>query len=642
MSQTRQIDCPICGRSFPDYSVNEHVNKCLNANESSSTTGEKVGPKVLESVNKSPLASGSLSDRSTGIFRKTLGITGTTCLSTSPPSGPLKRSLSNNSSNLAGKSSNNPPLKRLKSLNASPNNSQGDLKKTGDLNGPFTSWTNETASFQSSNSSFRGKNIGAPKSRNGQFKPLAERMRPKTLAEYVGQSKVLGSNSLLRTLLEAEEIPSMILWGPPGCGKTTLAHIIANSAKRSNKARFVQLSATTSGINDVKEVVKVAKNEQQMFKRKTILFVDEIHRFNKLQQDTFLPHVENGTITLIGATTENPSFQLNNALLSRCRVIVLEKLTTDHVEQILQNALDNMGVLIIDTPIGKRDSLEKKQKDPPTSEYSDYHVVVEDNAVKALANLCDGDARIALNGLQLAIQSQVAAAKHTAKDGGNLPNSFSSLQNGEHSQSNVNCDAHESHEKVTVCVNISHIKEGLQKTHLLYDRNGEEHYNIISAMHKSIRGGDENATLYWLARMLVGGEDPLYVARRLVRCASEDIGLADPQALNQAVAAYQACHFIGMPECDVILAQAAVYLARAPKSIEVYNAYSEAKKYVSGWEGPQPAVPLHIRNAPTKLMKDLGYGAGYKYNPAFDGPVDQTYLPPEVQGVDFFNFLAQK
>lgn len=461
--------------------------------------------------------------------------------------------------------------------------------------------------------------------------PLAERMRPKTLAEYVGQSQVLGRNSLLRTLLEAEEIPSMILWGPPGCGKTTLAHIIANLARRSNKARFAQLSATTSGINDVKEVVKVAKNEQQMFKRKTILFVDEIHRFNKLQQDTFLPHVENGTITLIGATTENPSFQLNNALLSRCRVIVLEKLTTDHVEQILQNALDNMGVLT-----NKGDSLKEKQKDSSTSEYSDYHVVVEDDAIKALANLCDGDARIALNGLQLAIQSQVAAAKHSTKS------SLSLQQNGECSQngkltSDSDIDAQECDGKDTVHISVSHIKEGLQRTHLLYDRNGEEHYNIISAMHKSIRGNDENAALYWLARMLEGGEDPLYIARRLVRCASEDIGLADPQALNQAVAAYQACHFIGMPECDVILAQAAVYLARAPKSIEVYNAYNEAKKYVNVWEGPQPTVPLHIRNAPTKLMKDLGYGAGYKYNPAFDGPVDQTYLPPEVQGVNFFS-----
>ncbi|XP_020602895.1 ATPase WRNIP1-like [Orbicella faveolata] len=375
-----------------------------------------------------------------------------------------------------------------------------------------------------------------------------------------------------------------------------------------------------------------------MFKRKTILFVDEIHRFNKLQQDTFLPHVENGTITLIGATTENPSFQLNNALLSRCRVIVLEKLTVDHVEQILRNAMHSMGVLV-----GKGDSLDKRQRNLAPKD-SDHLVVIEEKAITTLANLCDGDARIALNGLQLAIQSQVAAVKQKTKGHDNELNGPSSLQqNGEcnlldfSSADTQGCD-----EKQIVCVNVSHIKEGLQKTHLLYDRNGEEHYNIISALHKSIRGSDENAALYWLARMLVGGEDPLYVARRLVRFASEDIGLADPQALNQAVAAYQACHFIGMPECDVILAQAVVYLARAPKSIEIYNAYSEAKKYVSGWEGPQPAVPLHIRNAPTKLMKSLGYGAGYKYNPAFDEPVDQTYLPPEVQGVDFFSWSRNK
>lgn len=640
MSQTNRVDCPVCGRSFPTSSVNEHVNKCLNTNgPSNSSTGDDAATRILYD-STSPTATASLLDKSTGIFGKRPGTKANTVFMTSPPSSALKRSFSNNSSNLAGKSKGNNPFKRRKSNEATNGFKSLEHKGTA-INNGVSSATKESGSCQSLNSPVSGKNK-AQKSKNSQFMPLAERMRPKTFAEYVGQSKVLGSNSLLRTLLEAEEIPSMILWGPPGCGKTTLAHIVANSARCSNKARFVQLSATTSGINDVKEVVKVAKNEQQMFKRKTILFVDEIHRFNKLQQDTFLPHVESGTITLIGATTENPSFQLNNALLSRCRVIVLEKLTAEHVEQILKNALKSMGVLT-----RKEESMEMKVEQL-TSEYSDYHVVVEDDAVKALANLCDGDARIALNGLQLAVQSQVAATKQQRKSNDSVPNSVSSpQQSGECSQNgklppNLNIDTEGFNEKKTVCVNVSHIKEGLQRTHLLYDRNGEEHYNIISAMHKSIRGSDENAALYWLARMLVGGEDPLYVARRLVRCASEDIGLADPQALNQAVAAYQACHFIGMPECDVILAQAAVYLARAPKSIEVYNAYSEAKKYVSGWEGPQPTVPLHIRNAPTKLMKGLGYGAGYKYNPAFDGPVDQTYLPPEVQGVDFFSWNKTK
>lgn len=350
--------------------------------------------------------------------------------------------------------------------------------------------------------------------------------------------------------------------------------------------------------------------------------------------DTFLPHVENGTITLIGATTENPSFQLNNALLSRCRVIVLEKLTVDHVEQILRNAGNSLGMLV-----GSRDSPETNKRH--VSSDGDLVVVIEEKAITTLANLCDGDARIALNGLQLAIQSQVAAVKQKPKrqDTKELKSSPLLQQN---SSPNRDADSQGDYEEQVVYINVSHIKEGLQKTHLLYDRNGEEHYNIISALHKSIRGSDENAALYWLARMLVGGEDPLYVARRLVRFASEDVGLADPQALNQAVAAYQACHFIGMPECDVILAQAVVYLSRAPKSIEIYNAYNEAKKYVRGWEGPQPTVPLHIRNAPTKLMKSLGYSAGYKYNPAFDGPVDQIYLPPEVQGVDFFTWSKNK
>ncbi|XP_029188243.2 ATPase WRNIP1-like isoform X1 [Acropora millepora] len=640
MSQANNVECPICGLSFPVHSVNEHVNKCLTANSKESASRAASADQVLCSKTGRECSDNSLSsslDKDADLCGKKLGIKEKKLLA-SPPSGALKRSFNYfNRANLAGKSNSNSFFKRPKVDEGNGStNSESTTKYTSDRS--LSSDTKETVSVKSPSASFTGKVIGK-KSKSTHFMPLAERMRPKTLEKYVGQSKVLGSNSLLRTLLEAEEIPSMIFWGPPGCGKTTLAHIIANSAGRSNKARFVPLSATTSGINDVKEVVKVAKNEQQLFKRKTILFVDEIHRFNKLQQDTFLPHVENGTITLIGATTENPSFQLNNALLSRCRVIVLEKLTTDHVEQILRNAVDSMGLST------SMESLPGKRiKDPLTTEYSDCHVVIEDDAIKALANLCDGDARIALNGLQVAIQSQVASAKLAKRDNNNLLASKACLeQNGKHLEDRkLPINDQDSNEKITVSISVAHVKEGLQKNHLLYDRNGEEHYNIISAMHKSIRGSDENAALYWLARMLVGGEDPLYVARRLVRCASEDIGLADPHALNQAVAAYQACHFIGMPECDVILAQAAVYLARAPKSIKVYNAYSEAKKLVREWEGPQPAVPLHIRNAPTKLMKSLGYGAGYKYNPAFNEPVDQDYLPPELQGVDFFSWGKDK
>ncbi|KAJ7360475.1 Werner helicase interacting protein 1 [Desmophyllum pertusum] len=555
MSQDSRIDCPICGSSFAASLVNEHVNKCLNTSQPPMSTSAGKLPGDVSSANKSPTATGnaSLTVKSSGFFSKRKATSEKALLVGSPKTSALNM-LKRSYSNLAGKSTTDHPLKKLKLHEATNDSKSPENQKTD-----YNAGTNEPVGCQSSNAHFPAKKIKdsrkAQKSKASQFTPLAERMRPKTLAEYVGQSQVLGSNSLLRTLLEADEIPSMILWGPPGCGKTTLAHIIANSARISNKARFVQLSATTSGINDIKEVVKVAKNEQQMFKRKTILFVDEIHRFNKLQQDTFLPHVENGTITLIGATTENPSFQLNNALLSRCRVIVLEKLTVDHVEQILQNALDTMGVVV-----GKGIPWRKSRNTVP-------HLRTEE-AITTLANLCDGDARIALNGLQLAIQSQVAAVKQKTKRNANELNGSSPLQqNGEYYHKEKEADAEQHDEKQIVYINVSHIKQGLQKTHLLYDRNGEEHYNIISALHKSIRGSDENAALYWLARMLVGGEDPLFVARRLVRCASEDIGLADPQALNQAVAAYQACHFIGMPECDVILAQAAVYLARAPSPL---------------------------------------------------------------------------
>ncbi|XP_071409456.1 ATPase WRNIP1 isoform X1 [Pithys albifrons albifrons] len=436
--------------------------------------------------------------------------------------------------------------------------------------------------------------------------PLAEQLRPDTLRDYVGQERVLGAQTLLRSLLESHEIPSLILWGPPGCGKTTLAHIIANSSKK-NGMRFVTLSATNAKTNDVRDVISQAQNEKRLFKRKTILFIDEIHRFNKSQQDTFLPHVECGTVTLIGATTENPSFQVNAALLSRCRVIVLEKLSVEAMEAILLRAVRSLGVQVW----GQSDQHSSSTTGSP-SESSEFPVFIEEKALNTLAYLCDGDARTGLNGLQLAIQARLAAGNTTpltmTKDG--------------------SADG--------ILITEEHIKEGLQRSHILYDRAGEEHYNCISALHKSMRGSDENASLYWLARMLEGGEDPLYVARRLVRFASEDIGLADPLALTQAVAAYQGCHFIGMPECEVILAQCVVYFARAPKSIEVYRAYGNVKECLRMHTGPLPPVPLHLRNAPTRLMKNLGYGKGYKYNPMYKEPVEQDYLPEELKGTDFF------
>uniref|UniRef100_F7DJS2 ATPase WRNIP1 n=1 Tax=Monodelphis domestica TaxID=13616 RepID=F7DJS2_MONDO len=441
-------------------------------------------------------------------------------------------------------------------------------------------------------------------------KPLADKMRPATLQEYIGQNKVVGQETLLRSLLESNEIPSLILWGPPGCGKTTLAYIIANNSKK-NSMRFVTLSATSAKTSDVRDVIKQAQNEKNFFKRKTILFIDEIHRFNKSQQDTFLPHVECGTVTLIGATTENPSFQVNAALLSRCRVIVLEKLSAEAMKTILMRAVSSLGLRVLDQ--GRpTDSVSHGNSSSCSSSSSEPLVYIEDKAVNTLAYLCDGDARTGLNGLQLAVQAKLGSRKPFCKK---------TVQN---------------YSGESVLITENDIKEGLQRSHILYDRAGEEHYNCISALHKSMRGSDQNASLYWLARMLEGGEDPLYVARRLVRFASEDIGLADPSALTHAVAAYQGCHFIGMPECEVLLAQCVVYFARAPKSIEVYNAYNNVKACLRNHQGPLPPVPMHLRNAPTRLMKDLGYGKGYKYNPAYKDPVEQEYLLEELRGIDFF------
>ncbi|XP_006870624.1 PREDICTED: ATPase WRNIP1 isoform X2 [Chrysochloris asiatica] len=411
-------------------------------------------------------------------------------------------------------------------------------------------------------------------------KPLAEKMRPDTLQDYFGQSRALGPESLLRTLLDTSEVPSLILWGPPGCGKTTLAHIIANNSKK-HSVRFVTLSATNAKTNDVRDVIKQAQNEKSFFKRKTILFIDEIHRFNKSQQ-------------------------VNAALLSRCRVIVLEKLPVEAMVMILMRAIDSLGIHVLDS---SRPADPLSHSSNSTSEPS---VLIEDKAVDTLAYLSDGDARTGLSGLQLAVLARLSSRKMFCKKSG------------------------QTYSPSRVLITENDVKEGLQRSHVLYDRAGEEHYNCISALHKSLRGSDQNAALYWLARMLEGGEDPLYVARRLVRFASEDIGLADPSALTQAVAAYQGCHFIGMPECEVLLAQCVVYCARAPKSIEVYSAYNNVKACLRNHQGPLPPVPLHLRNAPTRLMKDLGYGKGYKYNPMYNEPVDQEYLPEELRGIDFF------
>jgi putative ATPase len=407
--------------------------------------------------------------------------------------------------------------------------------------------------------------------------PLADRMRPQTLEEYEGQVAAVGDKGFLKAALLKDELPSMIFWGPPGVGKTTLGQIIANMTK----SRYMPFSAVSGTVKDVRDLIKDAENRRKFYGEKTILFVDEIHRFNKAQQDAFLPAVERGIVTLIGATTENPSFEVNAALLSRCRVVVLQKLDVVAIEKILRRALADK-----DRGLGNEE------------------LKIDDETLKMLATLSDGDARSALNTLEI--------AAHIAPRG----------TDGSSTRPHITQDL---------------LKQALQRTHLLYDRNGEEHYNIISALHKSMRGNDPNAALYWLGRMLEAGEEPLYVARRLVRFASEDIGLADPQALVQAVAAYQACHMIGMPECNVILAQCVAYLAKAPKSNALYEAYSQVQQDIR--DLPNEPVPLHIRNAPTKLMKNLGYGKGYKYTPAFENPEDakQEYLPDRLKDRKYLN-----
>ncbi len=398
--------------------------------------------------------------------------------------------------------------------------------------------------------------------------PLADRMRPRSLDEFVGQAHLLGPGKVLRRAIERDEIPSMILWGPPGSGKTSLALLIA----RRTRARFVPFSAVIAGIKEIREVIAEAARLRKATAGRTILFVDEIHRFNKAQQDAFLPHVEGGTIALIGATTENPSFEVVAPLLSRARVFVLHALTEDEVLLILERALAD----------GERG-------------LAAFRPQVEQEALRFFARLGGGDVRVALSALELAVQSAPPGA-----DGGRL-------------------------------VNLAVAQEVAQRKVLLYDKAGEEHFNLISALHKSLRGSDPDASLYWLARMLAAGEDPLYIARRLVRFASEDVGNADPQALGLALAAKDAYHFLGSPEGELALAQCVLYLATAPKSNAAYAAYGEAVEDVR--TRPAEPAPLAIRNAPTSLMREVGYGEGYQYAHDFpDAFVAQEFLPEGLRG----------
>lgn len=407
--------------------------------------------------------------------------------------------------------------------------------------------------------------------------PLAARLRPETLDEYVGQTHLVGKNGILRRLIENDSISSMIFWGPPGVGKTTLAQIIAHTTR----SRFIEFSAVTSGIKEIREVMKQADTSSQ-YGQRTIVFVDEIHRFNKAQQDAFLPFVEKGSIILIGATTENPSFEINSALLSRCKVFVLKALTAEDIQSLLKRALTS--------PKG----------------FGGQRIVIADDLLAAIAEFANGDARTALSTLEMAVL------------------------NGE-----------EVNGTTTVTKEI--VEQCTSRKSLLYDKHGEEHYNLISALHKSMRNSDPDAAVYWLARMLESGEDPIYIARRVTRFAAEDVGLADPRALEIAVAAFTACRLIGVPECNVHLTEAVIYMALAPKSNAMETAYLTARK--DALEHLAEPVPLVIRNAETSLMKDIGYGKGYQYAHDYrdklttmqclpDSLKDKTYYHPTEQGVE--------
>ena len=410
---------------------------------------------------------------------------------------------------------------------------------------------------------------------NNLSQPLAARLRPKTLDEYVGQTHLLGKGKVLRRLIESDQISSMIFWGPPGVGKTTLARIIANTTK----AAFIDFSAVTSGIKEIRSVMQKAE-ENRRYGEKTIVFVDEIHRFNKAQQDAFLPFVEKGSIILIGATTENPSFEVNSALLSRCKVFVLQELKTAELVQLLKRAFtDEKG-------------------------FGTQKINIEEELLEMIAVFANGDARTALSTLEMAVL------------------------NGDMDAGGATTVTRETLEQCT------------SKKSLLYDKTGEEHYNLISALHKSMRNSDPDAAVYWLARMLEAGEDPLYIARRVTRFASEDIGLADPKALEIAVAAYHACHFIGMPECSVHLTQAVVYMSVAPKSNALYMAYEHAKRDAAKMLA-EP-VPLVIRNAPTKLMQELNYGKGYQYaHNTEEKLTNMQCLPDLLAGTEYYKPTTQ-
>ncbi|KAI8979476.1 hypothetical protein BDF20DRAFT_509750 [Mycotypha africana] len=572
-----EVQCPICGQMIDSTKINAHIdancppvhtasatitNTDSESNSQVTATSSKIAP-LFRTATSSPVRSTTTVNNSNNDNITTADTTTSTHHGSKSPTrmaplfAPRNRVQNHKSYQVSMLSDGDSSTTSLKRTSTSASNDQTlavPLKKKKKLDPTYEAM------------------------------PLAAKVRPMRLDEFVGQEELLGSEGILRKLIDSDCIPSMVLWGPPGCGKTTIARIIS----KMSKSRFIELSATSHGAADVKKSFDEARGHLKLTGQKTIIFIDEIHRFTKAQQDLFLPYVEQGTIHLIGATTENPSFKVNSALLSRCKVFVMKRLDQSQIQLILTRAIRKWRK---DSPADD-DTIAKENENEDATTAPDTDP--DNEAITQLAVYSDGDARTALNTLEIAL-SLLPSRAHP--------------------------------------LTIDTVKGAFQKTHLLYDRNGDQHYDIISALHKSIRGSDANAALYWLGRMLEAGEDPLYIARRLVRCASEDIGLADNSALPLAMAAYHACEKIGMPECDTILAHLVVHLAETKKSVRSYKAYKLVKQTIK--EKPAYPVPMHIRNAPTRLMKNLGYGEGYKYNPDYAEPVDQKYLPDELQNYKF-------